>query len=156
MSHHERDTPGVIAPPPLIFAVPFALGALPHWLWQLPELPAEIARPLGLALAAFGVVPALLAVIAMLRARTAIEPWHPSTRLVTGGPFRFSRNPIYLSFTLLYAAGALLLNVPAALLLLPAALVAVRRGVIDREERYLERKFGEQYRAYKRRVRRWI
>jgi protein-S-isoprenylcysteine O-methyltransferase Ste14 len=76
--------------------------------------------------------------------------------LVQAGPFRYSRNPGYLSLTMLYAGTAILRNALWAILLLPLVLCVIQREVIEREERYLERIFGEEYLAYKRRVRRWV
>ena len=93
---------------------------------------------------------------AMGRADTNVDPYASTTALVTGGPFRFTRNPLYLALTLLYTGIASLLNALWPTLLLPIALWIMRRGVIDREERYLSEKFGEAYFQYRRRVRRWI
>jgi len=76
--------------------------------------------------------------------------------MVTEGPFHYSRNPAYLSMTMIYTGIASLANALWALLLLPVALLVMQRGVIEREERYLERKFGEEYLRYKAQVRRWV
>jgi protein-S-isoprenylcysteine O-methyltransferase Ste14 len=92
----------------------------------------------------------------MKRAGTNVDPREPTTAIVTGGPYRFTRNPLYLSMTLVYAGITALANALPAALLLPAVLAFMRRGVIEREERYLERKFGDEYMDYKARVRRWI
>jgi protein-S-isoprenylcysteine O-methyltransferase Ste14 len=92
----------------------------------------------------------------MKRAGTNVDPREPTTTIVTGGPYRFTRNPLYLSMTLVYAGITALANALPAALLLPAVLAFMRRGVIEREERYLERKFGDEYMDYKARVRRWI
>ena len=83
-------------------------------------------------------------------------PMKPTTALVTSGPYRVTRNPMYVGMAFLYAGLALSLGVIWALALLPAVLLMVDRLVIAREERYLEAKFGEEYRDYKRRVRRWL
>ena len=91
----------------------------------------------------------------MLRARTNIDPYKPATALVTGGPYRFTRNPIYVAMTLLYVGAALSFRIIPALILLPIALLLLQFGVIRREERYLEAKFGDRYRQYRSRVRRW-
>jgi len=91
----------------------------------------------------------------MLRARTNIDPYKPSTALVTGGPYRFTRNPIYVAMTLLYVGAALSFRIIPALILLPVALLLLQFGVIRREERYLEAKFGDRYREYRSSVRRW-
>jgi protein-S-isoprenylcysteine O-methyltransferase Ste14 len=80
----------------------------------------------------------------------------PTTAIVFTGPYRFTRNPMYLGLALLQAGLAMVTNSLWPLLTLAPVIVAVRRLVIDREERYLEAKFGEEYRAYKARVRRWV
>ncbi len=92
----------------------------------------------------------------MGRAGTSIKPTVPTTALVTTGPFRFSRNPLYVSVTLFYLGIAIAARSLWALALLLVVLVVMQRGVIDREERYLERRFGADYLRYKERVRRWI
>jgi protein-S-isoprenylcysteine O-methyltransferase Ste14 len=95
-------------------------------------------------------------VLTMRRAATPINPRKPVARLVTDGPFRFSRNPSYLALAAYYVGIAGLVNTRWPLLLLPAVLVVVQRGVIEREEQYLERRFGEEYRRYRACVRRWL
>ena len=92
----------------------------------------------------------------MKRAGTNIRPDQPTLAIVSDGPFRFTRNPLYLALTGLYAGIALLVNALWPLLLLAPVLAVLRWGVIAREERYLEAKFGEAYRAYRSRVRRWV
>ena len=92
----------------------------------------------------------------MRDANTNVDPTQPTTTIVTSGPFRFTRNPIYTSLTLLYIGIALIVNSLLTILLLPIILVLMNVGVIAREERYLERKFGTQYLAYKQRVHRWL
>ncbi|MEW6324962.1 MAG: isoprenylcysteine carboxylmethyltransferase family protein [Nitrospirota bacterium] len=111
---------------------------------------------LGLSMIGTGVLLAAAGFRAMIRVGTHIDPFKPTTALATDGPFRFTRNPLYLSLTLLYGGIALFVNLPWAMLLLPIVLWMIRRGVIDREERYLEQQFGEDYLRYKRRVRRWL
>ena len=90
------------------------------------------------------------------RARTPLDPYTPSKAIVTDGPYRLTRNPGYLGMALTYAGIAIVSNAPWALAPLPVAIAIIDRGVIAREERYLERKFGTRYTDYKRRVRRWI
>ena len=99
---------------------------------------------------------ALWAVWEMRRARTGIPVHHPVTALVTGGPFAWSRNPIYLAFNSVYLGGAVLLNSWWPVLLLALVLIALHHLVITREERFLTVKFGESYRLYSSRVRRWL
>jgi protein-S-isoprenylcysteine O-methyltransferase Ste14 len=92
----------------------------------------------------------------MRRAQTNVDPYKPATAVVTRGPFRFTRNPLYLSMTLMYGGIATVANALPAALLLPIVLRLMWRGVIEREERYLERKFGDEYIEYKARTPRWI
>jgi protein-S-isoprenylcysteine O-methyltransferase Ste14 len=92
----------------------------------------------------------------MLRAGVNPEPHQPTAALVTPGPFRYTRNPIYLTFTLFFAGFALLTRNLWLLPLLLAVLVVMHYGVITREERYLARRFGDAYHAYCARVRRWL
>ena len=87
---------------------------------------------------------------------TSLRLDEPAERLLTGGPFRYSRNPGYLSFTMIYAGVSLLARSSWSVLFLPVVLAVIRARVIEREERYLERELGEEYRAHKSRVRRWI
>jgi protein-S-isoprenylcysteine O-methyltransferase Ste14 len=113
-------------------------------------------RALGII---FIVVPLLIAAgafVVMLRAKTNIDPYHPTTALVMTGPFRYTRNPLYVSLAMLYVGLSIELGFTGSLLLLPVALVVMHFGVVRREERYLERKFGDEYRAYMVRTRRWI
>jgi protein-S-isoprenylcysteine O-methyltransferase Ste14 len=90
------------------------------------------------------------------KAGTPIRTDRPVPRLVTDGPFRYTRNPGYLGLTMLYAGIAVLRNALWAILLLPLVLYVIQRQVIGREERYLVRTFGEEYLAYKAQVRRWL
>ncbi len=150
------DNPGVVAPPPLIYAGALALGLVANKLYPMAFLPRAVSRVLGLPLIFGGLTIGLLGFREMRRAETNVDPYKPATAIVTEGPYRFTRNPLYVGFTLVYGGISALANAPWAALLLPFVLVVMRRGVIDREERHLERKFGEEYLRYKERVRRWI
>jgi protein-S-isoprenylcysteine O-methyltransferase Ste14 len=150
------DNPGVIAPPPLIYAGALAIGLLANRPYPIAFLPRGLSRVLGWPLIVGGPVVGSLGLREMKRADTNVDPREPTTAIVTGGPYRFTRNPLYLSMTLIYAGITALANALPAALLLPFVLHIMRRGVIEREERYLERKFGDEYLDYKARVRRWI
>jgi protein-S-isoprenylcysteine O-methyltransferase Ste14 len=152
----NADNPGVIAPPPLIYAGALAMGLLANRRYRLAFLPRGLSRVLGWPLIAGGLAVGYLGFSEMKRAGTNLDPREPTTTIVTGGPFRFTRNPLYLSMTLIYVGITALANALAPLFLLPIVLQLMRRGVIEREERYLERKFGEEYLSYKARVRRWL
>lgn len=156
MRNDSRDIPGVIAPPPLIYGAAFLAGLLLNRAAPAQPLPDALRPALGWPLVGAAVLLAAWAARTMRRAGTHIDPHKPVTALVTTGPFRFTRNPLYLSLTLLYLGLTALLNALWPLVLLPVVLAVIRFGVIDREERYLERKFGDAYRRYRATVRRWI
>ena len=150
------DRSGVNFPPPLIYIAGFMVGVALEVAFPIAAL------PLGLALAAAFIGLAIwlaldgAAMLHFRRARTSMVPMRPTTALVTSGPYRFTRNPMYVGMAVLYAAVALSLGVIWALAVLPLVIIAVDRLVIAREEPYLERKFGDEYREYKSRVRRWL
>ncbi len=152
----KQDTPGVIAPPPLIYLAGLVIGLGLGHLAPTPILPHGLAYGLGAVLVFIAVGIRLWGGRVMGRAGTSIKPTVPTTALVTTGPFRFSRNPLYVSVTLFYLGIAIAARSLWALALLLVVLVVMQRGVIDREERYLERRFGADYVRYKERVRRWI
>lgn len=154
----DKDVPGVIAPPPLIFLSFLLLGIFADWLLALALIHGDqTPRWVGAAaLLALAIILMGLGVTNFARADTPVPTREPTRALVTTGIHGISRNPLYISLFLFYTGFALLANSLGALvLLLPLALV-IRYGVVAREERYLERKFGDAYRAYKARVPRWI
>lgn len=156
MEGTDSERSGVIAPPPLIYAAALAGGLAVHAVRNAPLLPGGPPRALGWLLVGSAMVLAPAAIATLRRAGTTVDPYAPTTAIVTEGPFRFSRNPIYLAFTFLYAGIALLANARSVAALLPLVLVVIRFGVIGREERYLERRFGDEYRSYRDAVRRWV
>ena len=152
----ERDNPGIRLPPPLIYLVPLFLGLMLDRRRHLPFLPRGMARGLGLALLGGGAVLNAWFLRTIRKADVPIRTDKPVPRLTTEGPFRYSRNPSYLALAMIYAGIASLRNSLWAMLLLAPALRVMQREVIGREERYLERAFGEEYLAYKGKVRRWV
>lgn len=150
----QSPNAGVIAPPPLLYLGGLLVGYACHWIsaWQ----PFLHARFLGILLVAFGVAVALWAVGTMARAKTPVDPSRTPTQLVRSGPFRWSRNPIYLAMTVASVGVAFALNNGWMVLWLIPVLVAVHYGVIRREERFLAAKFGDPYREYMGTVRRWL
>jgi protein-S-isoprenylcysteine O-methyltransferase Ste14 len=151
------DTAGVIAPPPILFAIGFGLAMLLHWIHPLAIGPHSIRMEwAGTILIDISGLLALWATVYMVKARTRINPLRPTTALVIAGPYRFSRNPMSVSLVILFVGLALRLDTLWPLLLLLPLLVVYHFGVVQREERYLERKFGDAYRNYCAAVRRWI
>jgi protein-S-isoprenylcysteine O-methyltransferase Ste14 len=152
----RADTPGVIAPPPLIYLGALGVGFALDRVVGGASLSSRVARPVGAALIVAGAGLMGAFVWAFRRARTPVDPYSPSEAIVTDGPYLLTRNPGYLGMTLTYAGIAIAWNAPWALVPLPVAIAVIDRGVIAREERYLERKFGARYMDYKRSVRRRI
>jgi protein-S-isoprenylcysteine O-methyltransferase Ste14 len=136
--------------------VPLNLGLLLNRSVHLSFLPREAARGLGWPLIGGGVALNGWFLRTKRDADVPIRTDKPVPRLITSGPFRYSRNPSYLALAMIYAGIAVLRNSPWAILLLPLVLVVIQREVIGREERNLERTFGQQYLDYKGRVRRWV
>lgn len=156
MPPDRKDNPGVIAPPPLIFALPLIAGVLVGRVFPFHVLPRPFALAIGGALAVSAMALNFWALPKFRRAGTSMMPYKPTTTIIDSGPFALTRNPLYLAMALLYAGITLLVNMVWPLLLLPFVLGLVQRGVIEREERYLEQKFGDEYMNYKSRVRRWL
>ncbi len=152
----ERDTAGIPVPPPLVYLAPLAVGYAFSRLYPVRFLPPVMADVLGGILLALWLAVAIPAILMFRRARTSINPRVPTMALVSTGPFRFTRNPMYLGLALGYSGVAILTQAWWAFVLLPLVLVVIQRTVIEREERYLERKFGSDYLRYRQRVRRWL
>jgi protein-S-isoprenylcysteine O-methyltransferase Ste14 len=145
------DSPGVRFPPPLIYVGFFLAG----WVCRvvLPRWQSTLA---GIVIAVLSIAFASWATAQMLRARTHIIPHKPATTLVATGPYRFTRNPMYVSMAMAYVSASVWTGSMTSLVLLPIVLLTIDRAVIAREERYLERTFGDAYRDYRARVRRWV
>jgi protein-S-isoprenylcysteine O-methyltransferase Ste14 len=156
MSNDEPDNPGIKVPPPLIYLLPLLLGLILNRKARLPFLPSGVARILGWPLIGCGALIGAWWRNTMREADAPVRTDRPVPRLTTAGPFGYSRNPAYLSLAIIYAGIATLRNSLWAILLLPLVVYVIGREVIGREERYLERTFGEEYLAYKARVRRWV
>lgn len=150
------DTAGLIAPPPLIFLAFLLAGLGLDFLWPYPVLPAPLQYWLGGAVILCSFAMVFPAFRAFKRAGTEVNPKKPTTAIVSEGSFRFSRNPLYLSLAVLVAGIAVAADAIWVVAMLVPTLVVIRYGVIAREEAYLEKKFGEEYLAYKARVRRWL
>lgn len=156
MEPEETDTAGVVGPPPLIFLAGLIAGFALEALLPGVDLPALVEWGLGGLLVVAGLGLLLTFNASFSRKGTAVEPWKPTTAIVTTGPYRFTRNPAYVGMALTYIGIAVMSSALWVLVPLPFVLAVIDRGVIAREERYLERKFGEEYLGYKRRVRRWV
>ena len=146
----------MVAPPPLIFLAFLGVGMLLEWPWPTHLLSWPVAVGVGVACLSVGLVGLQAAIRTVWRGQTPVDPRKPTTAIVTAGLYGLSRNPIYVSEALIYLGVSLALNAEWAIALVPVLLWTVQVGVIEPEERYLEKVFGHVYLDYKRRVRRWL
>ena len=159
MSAGGEDNAGVRFPPPLVYVLGLLGGSILHsWIGRDVEPPSwRLALGvIGGVLVALGAALTVSGAVTFRRAKTEIPPIFPASTLVEWGPYRFTRNPMYVGFTVAYVGFALLLNVLWALVFLPIVVWIIARGAIAREEAYLKRRFGAEYEAYCRRVGRWL
>jgi protein-S-isoprenylcysteine O-methyltransferase Ste14 len=157
MVNDTADTAQVIIRPPLAWGLAVIAGLALNWLVPLPFLPADLpAGWLGAMMFVLAVALVAWAIVIITRAGSSVPTNLPTTTIVESGPYRFTRNPMYLSMFLgLIGLAIAFDNLWLLMMLVPFALV-IRYGVVAREEAYLERKFGDVYRGYRSRVRRWL
>ena len=155
MTPREVANAGLVRPP-FVYLGSIGLGLLVHWLWPLRLLPPSLGVPLGVVVVLAAGALFLCAVRTFRKAGTPVPGNRPTAAIVRRGPYRFSRNPVYLAFTLFQIGLAAWVNSLALLLTLLPALALMTRVVIPREERYLESRFPAEYLPYKRAVRRWL
>ena len=153
----DTDNSNAMIHPPVAWALAFVAGLGVDWLYPLQFVPASVSGArVGGAIFAIGFALAISAIITIRKAGTRVETNKPTTTIVADGPYRFTRNPIYIGMFL----GQIGLAIGFDSLWILAALVpfylVIRYGVIAREEAYLERKFSNVYLGYKSRVRRWL
>jgi protein-S-isoprenylcysteine O-methyltransferase Ste14 len=156
---NETGTAGVVARPPLLFLAALMLGLALDWLLPLPFAgPGAGLRHwvVAGALILVGLSVAAAGIRDFSRAATPVPTTQPTRALVTNGMHGWSRNPIYVGMFLIFGGIAVVTRSPWALILALPLAVAIRYGVVAREEAYLERRFGDAYRDYKSRVRRWL
>ena len=152
----RTDTSGPLARPPIVYACSLLSGLALHWARPVGLLPPRIGTPLG-ALLAFGAIALFaLSVREFRRFETPVPSTRPTRTVVKTGPYRLSRNPIYVAFYLFQIGIGVWVNSAWVLGTLIPALVLIAYGVVAREEAYLATSFGEDYLQYKRCVRRWL
>lgn len=147
---------GVWIPPPLLYVLPLLLARLLQTVIPLPFLPVGIVSVAAALFFIVGIVLCIWSVGLFRRSKTSLVPVKPTATLVLHGPYKLSRNPMYMGLLCLYLAVAFWMNNIWALVFVPIVIGIVQHLVIAKEERYLEQRFGEAYRQYKAHVRRWI
>jgi protein-S-isoprenylcysteine O-methyltransferase Ste14 len=152
----DKRGPGLRFPPPLLpLGLIFAAWLLQQWVPLAISGDAQLRWP-GILLVAMAVLLAVIALMHFRRAKTAIEPWHPTTTIIQYGIYRYSRNPIYLAFCIATIGAALIINSWWGLIAVAPLVYLLQLLVIRKEETYLEARFADTYLDYKRRVRRWL
>jgi protein-S-isoprenylcysteine O-methyltransferase Ste14 len=153
----RRDAPDIVILPPVLGVGAILLGLAVHeWVWRVTPFPLVAARFVAVLVGAAAALLVYRAHHAMSRAGTNVFPTKPALALVESGPFRRSRNPIYIALLGVCLATALWVDSLAMLLIVVPVAAVLHWGVVLREEMYLETKFGDAYRAYCSRVPRWI
>jgi protein-S-isoprenylcysteine O-methyltransferase Ste14 len=152
----EATSAGVVTRPPIIYGAGLIATLVLHWLWPMPIVGRGGPVWGALALSIVGIAIILLAARTLVAGGTNVDPVRPTTAIVTAGPYGLSRNPIYVGLTLVYLGLTSAFNTWWGVIMLVPILAVMHLGVVRREERYLERKFGEPYRAYCSRVRRYL
>ena len=150
------DNPGVAVLPPFLYGGAFVVALTLRWIWPMPIFDRAAAVWPSLALVVLALAIAMWGRRTMHATGTSVSPLRPSTAIVTSGPFRFSRNPLYFALTLLYVGLTLAFDTWWGVVVLVPLLIIMHYGVVLREERYLEQKFGETYRQYRSVVRRYL
>lgn len=156
MQDDALDRAKVIALPPFIYGAALVLGLLIHFVYPVHIVSRRPALWLGIVLILASILIVVSALRALAHAKTTFDVRKATTAIVTDGPYRFSRNPMYLAATLLYLAIGSFINSLWLVLTVIPLLVVIQEGVVKREEQYLERKFGQEYMRYKIQVRRWL
>ena len=152
----KQDNPGVVARPPFIYMTALLAGLVLEFFLPTAAMAPPLNYLVGIGAIGGGLAIMATAIMQFRNAGTNVPTPLPTTAIVTDGIYRFSRNPIYMALSLIYAGIGIAADSLCVLFLLAPVLLIVRFGVIAREERYLEEKFGDDYRRYKDRVRRWF
>ncbi len=152
----QGDRPGVVFPPPLIVLIALIAAIALHYFWPAPIAARPLSIGLGAALAVFGVGIAGWGRAQLAKAGTNVNPYKPTTAIVNTGPYRFTRNPLYVGLLSLFLGLTFLVGTWWGAVFFAPALLVLHYGVVLREEAYLERKFGHAYLAYRRKTRRWL
>jgi protein-S-isoprenylcysteine O-methyltransferase Ste14 len=152
----RTDRAGVVILPPVLMVLALLVVLVLRHFWRLPIGFRPLALVLGIVLSALGIGSAAWGRITLVNSRTNVSPLKPATAIVTGGPYRLTRNPLYVGVMSLFLGLSLLLGTWWGFVIIVPVFLILHNGVVLREERYLERKFGGTYLTYKGTVRRYL
>ena len=156
MARRGDDNPNVVARPPYLFLGAIGIGAAIDVFWPVPMFPDILQLAVGLPLIGAGLAIMIAAMRRFSRAGTNVPTYLPTRTLVKSGPYRYSRNPIYVALALIHLGIGFSADSVWVLAMLLPVLPVIRWGVVAREERYLAGKFGDEYQRYKAAVPRWF
>jgi protein-S-isoprenylcysteine O-methyltransferase Ste14 len=158
MSENDKDHPDIhrYVHPPILALIFIALAHLFGWFIRVPFGVPDFMQNVGFGLIVVGFFLAVAAFMEFRKAHTTLDPHGSVKTLVTDGVYRFTRNPIYFGFLLMVLGFPLNAGWYSGVLVAPFFMVTMNRLVIEKEEAYLEKKFGEAYTGYRSRVRRWL
>jgi protein-S-isoprenylcysteine O-methyltransferase Ste14 len=152
----HKDHADVKIPPPILTVIHIGIAYVAKWAIPIPVPMPDLLRNIGFALVVVGFLLGVAAFMEFRRSRTTVDPHGSVTSIISSGIFRFTRNPIYLGFVLMLIGLPLNSGTYWGIVLAPVFIHLMNRLVIEREEAYLEKKFGAVYTGYKSRVRRWL
>ena len=155
MSDH-KDHADVKIHPPVLTVIFIAIAYILKWTIPIPFVVSSVLENIGFVLVVIGFLLGVAAFLAFRKARTTLDPHGKVSAIVTDGIYRFTRNPIYLAFLLMLIGFPLNSGNYWGILLSPVFVIFMNSLVIEKEEAYLEKKFGDVYTSYKSRVRRWL
>ena len=156
MKISNQNPTGLLIPPPVYYIVSLLMGIGLNYFFPTKMLPTGLGLTIAILLIAISIILVIPVIIKFKTSNTPFDVRKSATVLITDGPYKYSRNPSYLSLTLLYLGFGFLLNNLWILLLVVVILPIINYLVIQREETNLEKIFGEEYRLYKASVRRWL
>jgi protein-S-isoprenylcysteine O-methyltransferase Ste14 len=151
-----QDNAGVVIFPPLLYFITLIVSITISYLFPYNIFPAHFAIPIGAILSIAGFTLLLLGARTFVKNKNPVNPAASTQLIITIGIYQYTRNPMYLGLTIMYLGISMLLNAWSSLVLILPLLRIVQKGIIEREEKYLTRKFGNEYLNYKSKVRRWL
>ncbi len=151
-----RDSEGMLTPPPVVYLVFLLIGIGLEYYWPSPFLPQVAQYPVGITVIILSFVVFGMVLREFSASSSSVDHRRPTTEVISSGPFRYSRNPIYVSMTMLCTGIAMVTNNLWILVMMIPAVLVIHYLVIIKEEAFLEEKFGDEYRRYCASVRRWL
>lgn len=154
--NNQQDSAHILAPPPVFFIIPLIAGAIMEYFFPTSIIPGIPAIIIGMLFSLTSLPFMILSLREFYKVKTAFDARRTTTALVSKSVYKISRNPAYLSLVLFYIGLSFLINSIWILVLVTAVIYSLKKFCIEREENYLESKFGGEYLQYKKRVRRWL